>query len=202
MTPSATNAPGTVAGIILAAGAAERMGDLKQLLLHQGIALLQHVVNVAEASRLDQVVVVTGAHGDEVEASLRLERATTTRNRDFRRGNMSSLERGAKTAADADALILLMGDHPGMRVEVVDQMVALWIESRPWAGVTAYSDRLAHPFLLSRRALDEATALGGPKLLWRLLAEDDTGRVAHLPVEHPAPIDVNTPADYDRLTGG
>ena len=178
------------------------MGDLKQLLLHQGIALLQHVVNVAEASRLDQIVVVTGAHGDEVEASLRLERATTTRNRDFRRGNMSSLERGAKAAADADALILLMGDHPGMRVEVVDQMVALWIESRPWAAVTAYSDRLAHPFLLSRPALDEATALGGPKLLWRLLAEDDTGRVAHLPVEHPAPIDVNTPADYDRLTGG
>lgn len=192
----------SVAGIILAAGAAERMGDLKQLLLHQGIALLQHVVNVAEASRLDQIVVVTGAHGDEVEASLRLERATTTRNRDFRRGNMSSLERGAKTAADADALILLMGDHPGMRVEVVDQMVALWIESRPWAAVTAYSDRLAHPFLLSRPALDEATALGGPKLLWRLLAEDDTGRVVHLPVEHPAPIDVNTPADYDRLTGG
>lgn len=192
----------SVAGIILAAGAAERMGDLKQLLLHQGIALLQHVVNVAEASRLDQIVVVTGAHGDEVEASLRLERATTTRNRDFRRGNMSSLERGAKTAADADALILLMGDHPGMRVEVVDQMVALWIESRPWAAVTAYSDRLAHPFLLSRPALDEATALGGPKLLWRLLAEDDSGRVVHLPVEHPAPIDVNTPADYDRLTGG
>lgn len=192
----------SVAGIILAAGAAERMGDLKQLLLHQGIALLQHVVNVAEASRLDQIVVVTGAHGDEVEASLRLDRATTTRNRDFRRGNMSSLERGAKAAADADALILLMGDHPGMRVEVVDQMVALWIESRPWAAVTAYSDRLAHPFLLSRPALDEATALGGPKLLWRLLAEDDTGRVVHLPVEHPAPIDVNTPADYDRLTGG
>lgn len=192
----------SVAGIILAAGAAERMGDLKQLLLHQGIALLQHVVNVAEASRLDQIVVVTGAHGDEVEASLRLDRATTTRNRDFRRGNMSSLERGAKAAADADALILLMGDHPGMRVEVVDQMVALWIESRPWAAVTAYSDRLAHPFLLSRPALDEATALGGPKLLWRLLAEDDTERVVHLPVEHPAPIDVNTPADYDRLTGG
>lgn len=191
-----------IAGIILAAGAAERMGEAKQLLPHRGLPLLQHAVDVAEASQLDQIVVVIGAHGDEVEESLRLDRATTTRNLDFRRGTMSSLERGAEAAAGAEALILLMGDHPEMRVEVVDQMVALWIDNRPWAAVTAYSDRVAHPFLLSRSALAEAIALGGPKLLWRLLAEDDTGRVVRLPIDHPAPIDVNTPEDYDRLLGG
>ena len=191
----------SVAGIVLAAGAAERMGEAKQLLPHRGHSLLQHAVDVAEASQLGPIVVVTGAYGDDVEASLRLERATTTRNLDFRRGNMSSLEAGAEAAPDAEALILLMGDHPEIRVEVVDQMVALWIDSRPWAAVAAYADRVAHPFLLSRPALDEAIALGGPKLLWKLLAEDDTGRVVHLPVDHPAPIDVNTPADYERLTG-
>jgi len=191
----------SVAGIILAGGAAERMGEAKQLLLHRGHPLLQHVVDVAEASQLEPIVVVTGAYGDDVEESLRLERATTTRNLDFRRGNMSSLETGAEAAPDAEALILLMGDHPQIRVEVVDQMVALWIDSRPWAAVAAYADRVAHPFLLSRSALDEATARGGRKLLWKLLAEDDTGRVVHVAVDHPAPIDVNTPADYERLTG-
>ena len=190
-----------VTGIILAAGAAERMSETKQLLPHRGLPLLQHAVNVAEASRLDQIVVVTGAHGDEVEGTLRLERATTVRNPDFRRGNMSSLECGAAAAADAEAFEVLMGDHPGVQVAVIDEMVELWRGGHPWGAVTEYSDRVAHPFLLSRAALDEAIAIGEPKLLWRLLAEDDTGRVVHLQVDHPAPIDVNTPEDYDRLIG-
>ena len=84
-----------VVGVVLAAGAAERMGNAKQLLPYKGAILLQHAVDAAEASRLDGVIVVTGAYADEVEAALRVDRAVTVRNPDFRRGNMSSLEVGA-----------------------------------------------------------------------------------------------------------
>ena len=191
----------TVAGIVLAAGAAERMGRPKQLLPYRGAPLLQHAVGAAVESRLDTVVVVTGAFGSEVEAELRLDRAALVRNPDYRRGNMSSLECGAVRVPEAGAVILLMGDHPDIRVSVIDQMISLWEDDSPWAAVTAYRDRVAHPFLLSRSALDEATITGGPKLLWRLLAEDDTGKVARLRVAGPAPTDVNTPDDYQQLLG-
>jgi CTP:molybdopterin cytidylyltransferase MocA len=175
------------------------MGRPKQLLPLNGRPMLQHAVSAAEASRLDRVVVVTGAFADEVEAALELDRATVVRNPDYRRGNMSSLACGAAAAPDADAIVLLMGDHPGVSVAVIDTMVDLWRRVGPWGAVTAYQNRVAHPFLLSRAALDEAVAVGGRKLLWRLLAEDDTGRVTRLVVDARSPEDVNTPEDYRRV---
>lgn len=201
MASSEPNSQGSIAGIILAAGAAERMGEAKQLMPYRGVPLLQHVVDAAVASQLDRVVVVTGAFGDEVEAALRLERATTVRNPDFSRGNMSSLECGAAEVPEADAFVLLMGDHPELPVSVIDRMISLWRTNSPWSAVTAFRDRVAHPFLLSRSAFDEAVATGGPKLLWRLLAEDDTGRVRHIRIDDWAPTDVNTPDDYEQLLG-
>ena len=200
MTSSESTSRDSIAGIVLAAGAAERMGEAKQLMPYRGAPLLQHVVDAAVASQLDEVVVVIGAFGDKIEAALSLERVTTVRNPDFRRGNMSSLECGAAQVPEAEAIVLLMGDHPDLSVSVIDQMISLWRDDRPWGAVTAYRDRVAHPFLLSHSALDEAVAIGGPKLLWRLLTGDDTGRVAHLRVDAPAPNDINTPADYRRLT--
>ena len=187
-------------GIVLAAGAATRMGTPKQLLPLRGKPMLQHAVDAAEASRLDRVVVVTGAQADDVEAALGVVRAITVRNPDFRRGNMSSLECGADALARAAAYVVLMGDHPDVAVEVIDRVVAVWHAEAPWGVVVAYRDRVGHPFLLSRAALDEAIGIGGPKLLWRLLAEDGTGRVLRLQVDRDAPVDVNTPGDYDRLT--
>ena len=161
--------------------------------------MLQHAVDTAEASSLDRIVIVTGAYADEVEEALRIDRAVTVRNPDFRRGNMSSLVCGAEAVPGADAIVLLMGDHPGVDVAVIDGIVSLWRTSRPWEAVTAYRDGIAHPFLLSRAALDEAVSIGGPKLLWRLLAEDESGRVVRMAVDRPAPMDVNTPEDYRRL---
>ena len=177
------------------------MGEPKQLLRYRDKPLVQAVVDVAEASHLDEIVVVTGAYGDRVEAALRLGRATTVRNPDPTAGNMSSLEVGVGAAPDADAVVVLVGDQPDVDPEVVNGLIDLWHDKRPWAAVTRYDDRVAYPFLLSDQALREAIEIGGPKLLWRLLAKDESPRVARFRVATPAPLDVNTPEDFERLTG-
>jgi molybdenum cofactor cytidylyltransferase len=178
------------------------MGRPKQLLPYRGRAMVQHAVDAAETSQLDRVIVVTGAYADDVEGELRTARAITVRNPDFRRGNMSSLECAAAAVPTADAYLLLMGDHPDVPVEVIDDLVQLWRDEQPWGAVAVYRDHIAHPFLLSRAALDEAISIGGPKLLWRLLAEDATGRVVRVSFDLDPPTDVNTPEDYDRLVDG
>ena len=132
-----------IAGIVLAAGSATRMGEPKQLLPYRGSTLLNVVIASAEASRLDHVVVVTGANAEEVGASLVTERATVIFNPDFHRAS--------------------------------------------------------HPFLLSRAALDEAAKVEGPKVLWRMLSYDDSGRVARVTVAQTAPRDINTPQDYEAF---
>ncbi len=50
-----------VSAVVLAAGAATRMGKLKQLLPYRGRTLIQHAVDQALQAGFDPVVVVVGA---------------------------------------------------------------------------------------------------------------------------------------------
>ena len=188
-----------IAGIVLAAGEATRMGRPKQLLDLGGSPILQHAIDVAEASDVDEVVVVLGAGSEEIAGRISGQRARLVVNPDHTMGNVSSLVCGADAAPGADAFVLLMGDQPETRVAAIDQITGLWRRRRPWGAVTRYDDRIGHPFLLSRACLQSAAQVGGSKLLWTMLAEDDSGRVAA--INHPgsAPADINTPDDYREL---
>ena len=235
----------TVTGIVLAAGASERMGEPKLLLPYRGTTVLNATISGVVASAVDRVIVVTGARADEIEASLGIVISSSpsggggrggaevgggqggprsygsspfpegtgadgthsngdpsnivVRNPDFRRGNMSSLLTGIDADPDADAFVLVPGDTPAVRTSVIDAMVALWQEEEPWAAVTAYRNRVAHPFLLSRTAVESMEEMTGEKVLGRILVESDDDRVARLSVPHQAPRDVNTPEDYAEL---
>lgn len=189
----------TVTGVVLAAGAAERMGKPKLLLPFLATTVLNATLSAVEASEADRVIVVTGANADLVEASVVAGRASVVRNPDYRRGNMSSFLTATATDPDADAFILVPGDLPTIRTDVIDLMVGLWQGSQPWAAVTSYADGVAHPFLVSRDALELAGQQQGEKVLGRLFIESDDDRVVRLAVPVEAPRDVNTPADYEAL---
>ena len=190
-----------VTGVVLAAGAAERMGKPKLLLPFRQTTVLNTTLAAVEASKVDRVIVVTGANADLVEDSIVTDRATVVRNADYRRGNMSSFLTATAADPDAAAFILVPGDIPAIRADVVDLMAGLWGETNPWAAVTAYVDRIAHPFLLSRDTLAVTAETPGQKVLGRLLIEADDDRVVRLVVQTEAPRDVNAPGDYEALLG-
>jgi molybdenum cofactor cytidylyltransferase len=189
----------TLMGIVLAAGESARMGQPKQLLPFEGTTLLNFVIAQAERSQLDDVVVVTGANAEQVEGTLNLTRSTVARNPDYRRGNMSSLATGAGVAPEAAAVMVLMGDMPGVGTEVMNQFVDLWHAEQPWAAVAAYRDGVAHPFMLSAAALEAAFELQQPKALWTYLVAEPAGGVRYVGIERTRPRDVDTPADYEAL---
>ena len=191
-----------VVGVVLAAGASERMGRPKQLLSLGDTTVLGVAVANAAASRLDRVIVVTGAHAADVEAGFVPGRAEVVRNPDFTRGNMSSLLVGVHAAGEAVAVLHLLGDMPDVGTGMIDRFVDLWETQRPWAAIAAYSDREGHPILLSAGALPALRSLRGPRALWRFLEEAPAGRVDRIAFDHPIPIDVDTPEDYDRLLHG
>ena len=190
----------TIAGIILAAGSSQRMGEPKQLLAYRGTTLLNVVITAAEASQLDHVVVVTGANAGAIQDSASVERAVVVHNPDFELPNMASVVVGAG-AVDADAFVTLPADTPGITTEEIDAVVERWHADAPWAAITEYRDRSGHPFLVSRAALNEAASVEGAKVLWRFLGDDHSGRVIRMTVDRPAPLDVNTPGDYEALLG-
>jgi molybdenum cofactor cytidylyltransferase len=192
---------GAITAVVLAAGAAERMGEPKLLLPFRGTTILNATIAAVEASSVDRVAVVTGANAASVEGSIASGRAVIVRNPDYRRGNMSSFLTAVAADPEAAAFILVPGDVPEIRTDVIDAMATEWRDREPWAAVAAYSDRMAHPFLVSIAAVTELGGTSGQKVLGRLLLECSDDRVARVDVPYVAPRDVNTPEDYAGLTG-
>lgn len=187
-----------IVGVVLAAGESERMGDSpKQLLRFGDRTMAATVVAHAEASQLDRVIVVTGHDAETVTGTLAPQRATIVHNADFRRGNVSSLERGLSVADDPAAVLLLLGDMPGVDTSIIDVMVDAWRSAAPWAAVAVYDDGIPnHPFLLSSAAIEAMRHHPPQKVLWRLLVDEPPEPVARVDFDRPAPVDVDTPEDY------
>jgi molybdenum cofactor cytidylyltransferase len=185
-----------VVGIVLGAGRSTRLGRPKQTLPFGATTLLGHVTASAEASRLARVIVVVGGAETEVRAVLRPVRATVVTNAAYGTGCASSLLAGLDAAGAADAVMLLLGDMPGVDAALIDSVLAQWCDSQPWASVTAYSDRIGHPFVFSRDAFGTLRGLHGDKAVWKIVDDDPTERVARLPIAQRCPHDVDTWDDY------
>jgi len=189
----------SVTAVVLAAGASERMGEPKLLLPYLGSTVLNATVTEVEASAVTRVIVVVGSNAELIEPSIHVERSTVVRNPDSSRGNMSSLMTAVLIDADAEAFVVVPGDLPTVRTDAIDALVNRWTKTHPWAAVTEYLDQVAHPFLVSRAAVSVANESEGEKVLGRLLLDAADDRVVRLANPHKAPLDVNTPTDYESL---
>lgn len=190
--------------MILAAGLSERMGgDVpKQLLPFGSTTVAARTVRNAEASRLDRVVVVTGYRAAEVAESVGGGRAEVVENSEYRTGNMSSFRVGAQALANCRSVIVLLADTPQITTAMIDRIIAEWDYRHPWAARCVYADGPAHPLLFSAAALREAAATQGAKGTWKFLDSSPPGRVHSIRFVMPAPIDVNTPPEYEQVLQG
>jgi molybdenum cofactor cytidylyltransferase len=189
--------PGSMVGVVLGAGRSSRFGAPKQLLPFEDTTLLGQVVRNANASNLDQVVVVLGRASEELRASVDFGRAEVVENAAYGTGCASSLLAGMDAADEScEALMLLLGDQPGVRAKFIDFVLAEWRRERPWASVTSYREKLGHPFIFARQAFDDLRELHGDKAVWKLI-EAYPDRVLRVEIEATLPPDVDTPKDYE-----
>ena len=180
-----------VVGVILGAGSSRRLGQPKQALPLGDTTLLGWAVREAEASSLERVVVV--ARGEVATGRAEIALA------DAGDGTCSSsLGSGLAVAGPCDAVMLLLGDMPGVDASVIDAVRAAWESKRPWAVVTRYDDGLGHPLVFSSEALPALRALHGDKAVWKLL-ESEPDRVAEAGVARPLPRDVDSWEDYEAV---
>jgi molybdenum cofactor cytidylyltransferase len=183
-------------GVLLGAGASSRLGRPKQTLAFGAGTLLGHVVCRAQESGLDRVVVVLGGASTEAGASLPPGRAEVVHNDAYGTGCASSLLAGLDRAGECEAIVLLLGDMPGVDAAVIDAVVDAWRRSPTWAAVTAYRDEIGHPFVFSAASFDTLRGLHGDKAVWKIVADEPVDRVARIPVARPRPRDVDTWDDY------
>ncbi|HEV3054787.1 MAG TPA: nucleotidyltransferase family protein, partial [Solirubrobacteraceae bacterium] len=189
-----------VTGLVLAAGGSKRLGEPKQLLPYGGATLLDHVLDVARASALDQLVCALGGSAEEVRERVDLSGATVVENHHFGEGCSSSIA-AALGAFDprAEVLVLMLGDQPG----VTPQTVASLLAGRGDAPLAAcaYDDGRGHPLAFARSTFDELANLHGDKGVWKLL-DQRASEVVDVRVPGPIPRDIDTWDDYRAVVAG
>jgi molybdenum cofactor cytidylyltransferase len=186
-----------VTGLVLAAGGSKRLGVPKQLLPYGGHTLLDHVLDTARACEFDQLVCVLGGSAEEVRARVDLRGTDVVENRSFDGGCSSSIAAALGAVdADADVLVLMLGDQPGVAPDTVAALLAGRSDA-PLAACS-YEDGRGHPLAFARSTFAELNTLHGDKGVWKLLdrhAED----VVDVPVPGSIPRDVDTAEDYRAL---
>jgi molybdenum cofactor cytidylyltransferase len=97
---------------------------------------------------------------------------------------------------DADLLVLLLGDQPGVTCDTVAALLAGRGDAA--LAVCRYDDGLGHPFCFARELFGTLRGLHGDKAVWKLVAAGGDA-VAKVHVDGPVPIDVDTWADYEAV---
>ena len=183
-----------VTGLVLAAGGSLRLGQPKQLLPYGDRTLLDHTLATARACALDQLVCVLGGGADAIRKSIDLHGIDVVENREFGDGCSSSIA-AALTAVDpeAEVLVLLLADQPGVTPEAVATLLA----GRGDAPLAAcvYEDGRGHPLAFARSTFADLGALHGDKGVWKLL-DRRAADVVDVPVPGRVPSDIDTWEDY------
>ncbi len=146
-----------IAGLVLAAGESSRMGCDKALLLYRGRTFLETILSTLRAAGLERIVVVLGHHAKEIEGVVDLGDAEVVINRNYSRGQTSSLQAGLKAleGTDAKAIVLTLVDHPAVPVEVIRALIAHFQKSGASVVIPTHGGAHGHPVLIGRALFEE-----------------------------------------------
>jgi len=193
--------------VVLAAGSARRFAGAKLLAPLHGRPLAAYVLDLVR--RAHAAGLITGARlvvaaGDTAMAELaRSAGVGTVVNEAPVRGLSSSLRLGlAALGSDTGAALLLLGDQPLVRLEVVAGLVGAWREGRGVVVRPRYAeapDEPGHPVLADRSVWPLADRLEADAGFGALFPPGSAG-LALVAAAGRNP-DVDTPADLHTLEG-
>lgn len=186
-----------VAAMILAAGASERYGQPKALLDWHGQPLIARIARAVLASPARPVVVVLGAHAEEIRPALNGLPVHIVVNPNWRDGMSASIRAGlAALPNGARAVLFVMGDQPGITPDLVESLIAQFRETGALIVEPRFRDQPGTPTLFACQMFPELMQLTGDRG-GRPLINKYADRVAVVQVGDLATLkDIDTPEDY------
>ena len=192
-----------IAALVLAAGRSSRMGaDNKLLVEVAGVPMVLRAANAARASRASSVTAVVGHQADEVGAVLAATGSAIVTNPDYAQGMSTSLRHGiAALPAEADAVLVVLGDMPGITARHLDRLIAAFDPANPAIVVPEKDGRRGNPILWPREFFAAMCDISGDQGA-RALLERHAERVRKVAFDDDAIfLDIDRPEDLER-TGG
>ena len=190
-----------ISGIILAAGAAERMGQQKLLLNLNGKPILQWVLEAALSSELDEVVCVV-RELEEIQQgiSLKHEKLGWAINERAAEGQSTSVIAGLKAInPQSEAALFLVGDQPLVKRDLINGLIDLFRKTAALIVAPTFQGQTRNPVLFRKDLFPEFLKLTGDRGGRRLI-ETYRDKIALLDWKDEAPfLDVDRWEDYERL---
>lgn len=188
-----------IAGILLAAGGATRMGRPKLLLPWKGEALIHRAARVALQAGLAPVIIVSGAGAEGIQNVLLDLPVQWAHNLHWQEGQSTSVRAGVEALpADCQAVVFLLGDQPFVGTDLILSLVATYLRDRPMILAPHVNGKRVNPVIFDRSIFPHLLALKG-----------DAGARSIFGVFPPAAmpwpdekvlLDVDTPEDYEQLS--
>lgn len=138
-------------GVVTAAGASRRMGQPKALLRRfpMDAPLACNQADVLRRGGCSRVSIVLGAAAEHVQEQLGCG-VETLINPDWAQGRMTSLQRAVRAADEADGMLFMPVDVPGVRVETIHAMLTAF-RKQPDAIIRPFHDnRQGHLLLIPK----------------------------------------------------
>jgi molybdenum cofactor cytidylyltransferase len=149
-----------------------------------------------------RLIIVVGAWAERVRPIIPADpRIATVENRDWSRGQLSSLKLGVRAISGiAEAALVHLADHPLVRPATFREMVRQYgaLLPRPAILIVRSGGRRGHPAIFAKPVFDEllmaSDSVGAKQVVNR-----DPGRVAYFDVDDPGVgLDLDTPEDLAR----
>lgn len=196
----------TISAIVLAAGRSARFRDGNKMLADvAGQPMIRRVLEAVAASKVQEILLVTGKDGSRIVAAAGPGRWRAVSNPEPELGLSSSIRVGlAAVDANAKGVLIVLGDMPGVSSTLIDALIATF-ESRARSAIVypvSGEGHQGHPVLWPAALFDELKALTGDTGAKALLS-----KYAHLvitiPVADGAPfLDIDTVEDLSKLKLG
>lgn len=151
-----------ISAILLAAGESKRMGQPKQLLPFGDKTLVEHALDNLLASRVDEVVLVTGNQADAVAKKVGKRPVKVVLNPDFRLGMSTSLKKGLISIdEDSKAVMVVLADQPFIDAALINRLLDEFASRGKGIVVPVFKGKRGHPIIFAIKYRDELLQLQG-----------------------------------------
>jgi len=190
-------------GVVLAAGASERMGRPKALLDFRGRPFAVRILEALEALEVKSRLVVLGPDAARIRPSLATHECIIVEIPDLAGGAIGSL-RAALAALQAtrpSGIVAWPVDLPHVRVTTLERLLEAHRRTGAPAVVPSFAERRGHPVIWDRALFSElATSAAATRHGAQAVLAAHERDLVTVSVDDPAVIDdLNTPEDYERL---
>ena len=197
--------PPKVCAILLAAGAARRMGGENKLLAQwRGRPLVAGAATTLADARtrglVHDIVVVVGREMEKTKAALAEFNFRFAENPDYADGMSTSLRAGIRCVPkDADAALVVLGDMPAVSADDIASVVAAFSPDGGDIAVPTCDGKRGNPVLLGRAHFAALLNIGGDSGA-RMLFSENAHRIREAAAGPGVLLDIDTPEALATLS--